>query len=59
MCRCAVVCGSAASHLKLELGQGRFALRAFSNRRFLRVVPPAANEYTDVWTLEVSARQIR
>ncbi|CAM9836664.1 unnamed protein product [Scytosiphon promiscuus] len=46
---------------KIELGGGRFALRAFSNRRFLRVVPPVITDfYSDwtVWTLEVGAPEV-
>lgn len=37
---------------QIELGEGRFALRAFSNRRFLRVTPPLEGDWT-VWVLEV------
>ncbi|CAM9748486.1 unnamed protein product [Ectocarpus sp. 6 AP-2014] len=46
---------------KIELGEGRFALRAFSNRRFLRVVPPPPtagwSDWT-VWALEVGAPEV-
>ncbi|CAM9646875.1 unnamed protein product [Pylaiella littoralis] len=41
---------------KIELGEGRFALRAFSNRRFLRVVPPPPKDgyggWDNPWVLE-------
>lgn len=47
---------------QIELGEGRFALRAFSNQRFVRVVPPIPADDDngwlfdwDVWTLEVTA----
>lgn len=38
---------------KIDLGEGQFALRAFSNGRFLRVNPPAQGEDDEVWFLEV------
>ena len=43
---------------KIELGEGRFALRAFSNGRFVRVVPPEPEAFSmwNVWKLEVSCR---
>lgn len=41
--------------LKIDLGEGQFALRVFSNGRYLRVNPPALGEEEAVWFLEVSA----
>ncbi|CAM9624920.1 unnamed protein product [Ascophyllum nodosum] len=45
---------------KIELGEGRFALRAFSNGRFVRVVPPEPEAFSmwNVWKLEVGAPEV-
>eukprot|EP00904_Undaria_pinnatifida_P000080 jgi/Undpi1/10072/HiC_scaffold_28.g12526.m1 len=43
---------------KFELGEGRFALRAFSNHLFLRVVPPDETSDWSFWALEFGAPEV-
>lgn len=44
--------------VKMDMGEGQFSLRAFSNRRFLRVVPPAPSaDDQEVWSLEVKVNE--
>ncbi|CAM9129866.1 unnamed protein product [Discosporangium mesarthrocarpum] len=40
---------------KVDMGKGRFALKAFSTGRYLRVVPPLLWDPQDKWELEVGS----